>query len=151
MDSLKKSFEEEKIFFDRYRGDILKLQSYLLRLTLNYHVKNDFKIFKSRIVQIMRNANPPPDTELLEMLSRYQGGYTEELIKFWGKLQSLLSGEPLCPPTPQSGLTNSLAHVVRTEIRTQSILSQTIEVSRCFVHSTKSIEVFTEWQTSHRS
>ncbi len=101
---------KKKKFFDRYRGDILKLQSYLLRLTLNYPVKNDFKIFKSRIVQIMRNAYPPPDTELLEMLNRYQGGYTAELTKL---LQSLSPEEPFCPSTSQSDLTLSLTNVLR--------------------------------------
>ncbi len=51
LDTLKESFEREKKNFDRYKGDILKLQSYLLLLTLNYHVEKNFKTFKSRIVQ----------------------------------------------------------------------------------------------------
>ncbi len=68
----------------------------------------------------MRDAFPSPNTELLEMLNRYLGGYTEELIKFRERLQSLLSGEPLFPPTFQSDLTNSLANVLQTEIHKES-------------------------------
>ncbi len=117
LDSLKESFEREKNVFDSYKEDILKLQSHLLLLALNdAYLKSDFKTYKSHIGQMMRDAHPPPDTELLEMLNRYQGGDTEEMTKFKNKLQSLLSGEPICPPTSQSGLTNTLANVLQTEI-----------------------------------
>ncbi len=124
--ALKESFEREKMVFDRYKGDLLKLQSYLLLLTLSDSLNNDFIIFKSHIGRMMRNANPPPNTELLEMLNRYQGGYTAELTKFKKKLQSLLSEEPFCPSTHQPGLTLSLTNVLRTKIHRESCSGENV-------------------------
>ncbi len=126
---------------------------------------------------MMRDAYPSHDTELLEMLSRYQGGYTEELAKLKERLQSLLSGEPLNPPAHQSDLTHSLTKVLQTEINKESssrenvssllkenenahALFEKLGLSQYYPKLLKlqdalciqpRVLVFTKWQTSHRS